>query len=257
MKSLLRTLGLTSALLALSTRAHAMEGLRGSEASMIRQHAVAVQESYAFTRTPADVQRMAGDGELVPVIADGDFTLAGVSFAVARPEVRAFVMRFARDYHDSTGATLTVTSLTRPYVLQPRNAHKLSVHPAGMAIDFRVPATGAERDYLERSLLGLEKAGMLDVTRERVPAHYHVAVFAEPTLAWLARRNTEDAVAEAARAAARGAVTAARSLDQVPSHRSVDAMDESRLPWFVVAMALLLGLASLLLQQPGAAVARH
>jgi hypothetical protein len=75
------------------------------------------------------------------------------------------------------GEKLIVTSLVRPTDLQPRNAHKLSVHPAGMAVDFRVPSTASERSWLEKALLGLENAGVLDVTREHTPPHYHVAVF--------------------------------------------------------------------------------
>ena len=185
--------------------AKAAPDLHGSEASMAHQHAVAVEESYSFLRTAADVRHFAEEGRLVPVDASDDFTLSGVSFAFARPEVRSFLERFAKAYHDATGARLVVTSLTRPEANQPKNAHKLSVHPAGMAVDFRVPGTAAERAYLERALLALEKQGLLDVTRERTPAHYHVAVFPEvyrPYAAHLdsiaaagAARRTEDRLA--------------------------------------------------------------
>lgn len=255
-----RTIGLLAALLALhSSRASAV-GLLGSPASMVHQHAVAVEEKYTFLRTPLDVTRLVTEGGLVPVTPTEDLLLAGVSFPYARPEVRAFLQRFARDYHDSTGVPATITSLVRPKELQPRNAHVLSVHPAGMAVDFRVPATPAERAYLERSLLGMEKAGMLDVTRERTPAHYHVAVFAGPMLAYLARRDATDPLLPRRVAAAPAPATAApapRTLAQVPRHVSADSVDESRLPFFALAMVALLTLALPLLHAPREAHARR
>lgn len=258
----LRKVGLLAALFASATSAAGAEGLLGSPASMVHQHAIAVEENYKFLRTPLDVSRLVTEGGLVAVAPDADLVLAGVSFPYARPEVRAFLMRFARDYHDSTGVPVTVTSLVRPAALQPRNAHKLSVHPAGMAVDFRVPRTPAERAYIERALLGMEKAGMLDVTRERTPAHYHVAVFAEPMLAYLARRDATDPIVPRSTIAATSvAVTtapAARTLDQVPRRMSADSMDESRLPFFGLAMAALLGMALMLLHAgPRPARDRH
>ncbi|MEO7456251.1 MAG: hypothetical protein ABIY52_08310, partial [Gemmatimonadaceae bacterium] len=98
---------------------------------------------------------------------------------------------------------LTITSLTRPTTLQPRNAHKLSVHPAGMAVDLRVPADATNRAWLEKELLALEHDGLIDVTREHTPAYYHIAVFAEPFLKYAARIDAEKAAKlEAARSAA-------------------------------------------------------
>ena len=46
-----------------------------------------------------------------------------------------------------------------------------------MAVDFRIPAKAASRRWLERTLVSLERSRVLDVTKERRPAHYHVAVF--------------------------------------------------------------------------------
>jgi LysM repeat protein len=47
-----------------------------------------------------------------------------------------------------------------------------------MAVDLRIPAKWKCRSWLEDTLLSLEKERVLDVTRERHPAHYHVAVYA-------------------------------------------------------------------------------
>lgn len=172
---------------------------------MLRQHAIAVKEDYSFLRTPADVRKQEDAGRLVSVIDSPDFTLSKVSFPSTRPEVLSFIEHFAAEYHAATGARLVITSLTRPITLQPRNAHKLSVHPAGMAVDFRVPADVTSRAWLEKALLDMEQQGLIDVTREKVPAHYHIAVFAEPFLAYAAKL---DAAADSARESARRAAAA-------------------------------------------------
>jgi hypothetical protein len=181
--------------------AHA-DGLAGSPSSMVHQHEVAVKEDYSFLRSPKDVRTLAAEGALVPVTGNANLTLSKVSYPVARPEVRDFVERFAASYRDATGTPLVVTSLTRPTSAQPPNAHRLSVHPAGMAVDFRVPASSTARAYLESALLAMEKTGVLDVTRERSPAHYHVAVFADAYARYAASQDSVAAIGTAARARA-------------------------------------------------------
>jgi hypothetical protein len=100
-----------------------------------------------------------------------------VSFPYARPEVDLFLRRLAGQYHAACGERLVVTSLTRPTTRQPRNASDRSVHPTGMAVDLRYSWSRGCRAWLERVLLDLERAGVLDATLERHPAHYHVAIF--------------------------------------------------------------------------------
>ncbi len=199
--SIARALALASLLSPLSV-ARGVD-LSGSPASMIHQHAVAVQEEYTFLRTPLDVRKLAAGGRLVEVTGNEHYSLSGVSFPYARPEVLSFIEHFAAEYQDSTGARLIVTSLTRPEALQPRNAHALSVHPAGMAVDLRIPPAAAARAWLERALLGMEQRGLLDVTRERAPAHYHIAVFAEEYVPYAARLDSLTSVRRAAELARR------------------------------------------------------
>ncbi|MEZ4655039.1 MAG: DUF5715 family protein [Candidatus Eisenbacteria bacterium] len=93
--------------------------------------------------------------------------------------MKTFIERLSKQYHDATGEKLVVTSLTRPLSQQPRNASDLSVHPTGMAIDFRIPPTRTARRWLENTFLSLESTGVIEATREHHPAHYHVAVFTE------------------------------------------------------------------------------
>ena len=216
---------LVSALLVAPLATLRADGLSGSPSSMVRQHDIAVQEDYSFLRTPTDVRKLATAGKLVPIVDNANLTLSKVSYPFARPEVREFVEHFAARYRDSTGARLVVTSLTRPSNAQPSNAHKLSVHPAGMAVDLRIPADAAARAFVERSLLEMERAGVLDVTRERSPAHYHIAVFAEKWAPYVARQDSLAAIENARRLAEarESARRAAAAVAAAPGPRSSHA----------------------------------
>lgn len=213
-------------------------GLSGSPASMVHQHAVAVEADYTFIRTPSEVSKLVSTGNLVRVESNARVALSKVSFPFARPEVAALINHLARAYHDATGHRLVITSLTRPGALQPRNAHKLSVHPAGMAVDLRVPVDPADRTELERLLLALENEGMVDVTRERKPPHYHVAVFAEQYVPYAARLDSivrADSIAAAQRALA-SQQAAGASVAALP-----DDETSSRSPWLLFGGLAMLG----------------
>jgi hypothetical protein len=163
------------------------ESLRGSPGSMERQHHVAVEEELTFHRTPQAVLKEVEAGTLTPLAGNEDYRIANVSFAYAVPEVRMMVERLSKQYRAACGEPLVVTSLTRPKVKQPRNAHALSVHPAGMAVDLRISKVAACRVWLENTLLALESVQVLDVTRERMPPHYHVAVYPTPYREYVAK----------------------------------------------------------------------
>ena len=168
--------------------AHAVEPtLRGSPSSMVRQHEVAKASDYSFLRDAAEVKRLAEGGYLQRVKPTDDFRLANVSHPYARPEVVTFIERLSAQYRDACDERLVVTSLTRPLGNQPSNAHKLSVHPAGMAVDLRISRDADCRAWLEGTLLALESRSVLDVTRERNPPHYHIAVFPGAYSAYLER----------------------------------------------------------------------
>jgi hypothetical protein len=169
----------TALLALLPTAIFAAEGsLRGSPESMTRQHGIALEEDLSFARTPKAVLKEVEAGILTPLPGNADYRTANVSFAYAVPEVRMLVERLAKEYRATCGEQLVVTSLTRPQTQQPRNAHALSVHPAGLAVDLRISKRTECRAWLERTLLDMENKQLLDVTRERRPPHYHVAVFA-------------------------------------------------------------------------------
>lgn len=189
----------------LPARADDGASLRGSPASMIRQNEIARESDYTFLRTPNQVREFAEEGFLVPLEGNADYEVAaGVSFPFARPETRTFVERLSAQHLSACGEKLVITSLTRPQSGQPSNSHALSVHPTGMAVDLRVHPNETCREWLEETLLSLEKRELLDVTRERRPPHYHVAVFPEAYTAYLAglRADSARAVEEARVAAA-------------------------------------------------------
>jgi hypothetical protein len=184
MRSIPAMIGLLLCVAASTAEAQA---LRGSAAKMQTQNRVARQHDFTFLRTANDVRRFTDLGLLVPVRGNADYGLAGVSHPYARPAVRTFVERLARQYRSACGERLIVTSLTRPTTGQPRNASPLSVHPAGMAVDLRIPANATCRRWLENTLAQLDRQGVVSAIRENRPPHYHVAVFPTPYLRYVTR----------------------------------------------------------------------
>lgn len=172
----------TALTLALAARPEGAGGasLSGSHASLARQNSQARAHDFTYLRTRSQVQSFVRKGLLVPVRPNADFELHAVSFPYARPAVKTFIERLARQYRVACGERLVVTSLTRPRNHQPRNASPLSVHPTGMAVDLRRSNVRRCRDWLDAVLLALEDRGVLEANRERWPPHYHVAVYPRP-----------------------------------------------------------------------------
>ena len=186
-----RAAAVLAATLLLAAPAAEAASLRGSRSSVSRQNYQARRHDYTFIRTPSQVRRFVAKGWLVPVRGNRDYALHGVSFPYARPEVKLFIERLARQYRASCGEQLVVTSLTRPTTRQPRNASPLSVHPTGMALDLRRSWKQSCRRWIESTLLYLEDRGVLEAARERRPPHYHVALFPKPYSAYLANLGKE------------------------------------------------------------------
>jgi hypothetical protein len=173
--------------------------LRGSPAAMQEQHAAAVAHGLDFYRTRAQIDAALARGDLVPLRPDG-FTYEVADFVdppYIHPTALIFVERLARDYRAACGRALVVTSAVRAIEEQPWNSHPLSVHPTGIAIDFRIHDEPACQRFLEARFLELEGRDVLNGIRERRPPHYHVAVYPEPYLALI--RPELEAEAEALR----------------------------------------------------------
>jgi len=152
---------------------------------------MAQDHDFTFLESPGQVDRFVQAGYLVPVRANRYFELRGVSYPYARPETRTFILRLSEQYRRACGEKLVVTSLTRPLSRQPNNASSRSVHPTGMAVDIRRTNNMACRSWLESVLLSLERAGVLEATREARPPHYHVALFPKPYARYVAELTQE------------------------------------------------------------------
>lgn len=152
------------------------QSLGGSRSSVDLQNRAAREHDFSFLATSSQVRKFVNAGYLVPIQPNRHFELHEVSYPFARREVQMFVERLSSQYHNACGERLVVTSLTRPEAEQPRNASDRSVHPTGMAIDLRLTTNRTCRSWLERVLLDLERERVIEATRERRPAHYHIAV---------------------------------------------------------------------------------
>ncbi len=189
--------------------------LMGSAASMEKQYQLARTYGFNFINSGNEVQRNVNSRQLVRVNADRYMDLHAVSYPYAVAETKMFLSRLSAQYYSACGEKLTVTSLLRPRNRQPANASVRSVHPTGMAADLRIPAKQKCRAWLENTLLSLEKERVLDVTRERYPPHYHVAVYAkqyETRVAAIYGSNFGQEVTEIRPQAEREPVVAARAV---------------------------------------------
>ncbi len=175
------------------------QSLAGSKVSMVRQNRMAREHDYTYLRTSSEVREFASRGLLVRVTGNSNFRVVDVSFPYARSEVKTFIERLAQQYKSACRERLVVTSLTRPTTRQPRNASPLSVHPTGMAVDLRRSSRPACRAWLEKNLLALEGKGVLEATRENHPPHYHVTLYPQPYMRYLASRGVDSGVQVAAK----------------------------------------------------------
>lgn len=172
----------------LASSLHA-QTLKGSRSSIDKQYETALAYGYSFIESSNSISNFINAGELIRIQPTRYLELHDVSYPYARSGVKLFLDRLSGQYYSACRQKLVVTSLSRPLDRQPANAADRSVHPTGMAVDLRIPPRGRCRSWLEETLLSLEAADVLDVTRERNPPHYHVAVFTESYTSYVASRT--------------------------------------------------------------------
>ncbi|HEX8209686.1 MAG TPA: DUF5715 family protein [Longimicrobium sp.] len=179
-RSILAALALAGGLGVLAPEAGEAQTLRGSPSSVERMYRQARSHALPFYRTPRGVRAAAADGELVRLSGNSNYRVAGVTYPYALATTRTFVQRLAEQYRDVCGEKLVITSAMRPSSFRLFNSVDKSVHPAGMAIDIRIPPRSRCRTWLRQRLLYLESQGVAEATEERRPPHFHVAVFPAP-----------------------------------------------------------------------------
>ena len=167
--------GIMAAAACLHTTSAAAQTLRGSRASVELMYERAQAESLDFMATPNEVYRALEAGTLQTLTFTDDLALDKAAFPFVLPSTRRFADSLATEFHSACGERLVVTSGVRPLDKQPRNASPQSVHPTGMAVDFRKPRDKCLA-WLRASLVKLEGEGVVEATEERFPAHFHVAV---------------------------------------------------------------------------------
>lgn len=166
----------TLILLVLAPAVAAAQSLKGSKESVDLMYDRAQANNLQFMRSPDDVYEAARVGVLKLISINDDLDVEKTAYPFVLPNTLRFADSLAVQYREACGERLTVTSGARPTDKQPKNASPKSVHPTGMAVDFRKPRTPACLKWLRTSLSSLEGAGVIEATEERHPAHLHVAV---------------------------------------------------------------------------------
>jgi hypothetical protein len=155
--------------------------LHGSVASVEKMYDFATSHGLPFYRTPENVLDAIAHGHLIALTADSTFELkSDVHFSFVTREANWFVHAFAPQYRTVCGVPLTVTSAERPVTRQPKNSNPHSVHPTGIAVDFRRPQAGPCLNWIRGALAELERDGLIEATEEHHPVHLHVAVLVPP-----------------------------------------------------------------------------
>jgi hypothetical protein len=150
--------------------------LQGSRPKVIAAYEYAVKHDYSFVRDAEHFKRFIAQGLLVELPGNENYTLVNVSYPYARPAAKLMIERLSLQYRNATGQVLNVTSATRAQDSQPWNASQYSVHPTGMAVDFRIPSDLNALHWLQNALLTMQSRGVVLATKENNPPHFHVVV---------------------------------------------------------------------------------
>jgi hypothetical protein len=184
---------LTITLLALSlgsiAAAQTFSTLRGTRTKVETAYKVAVDHDYTFMKDGEHVEKFVRLKLLVRLSGDKSYSLSQVSHPFIRPAGRLFIERFCAQCKRATGKGLVVTSATRTLGERLWNSSSKSVHPAGIAIDFRIPKDPKVRSWVERNLLIIQSRGDIIATHERNPPHYHIVVVPKRYEAYVAKRT--------------------------------------------------------------------
>jgi hypothetical protein len=167
--------------------------LTGSPEAVKRAYDYAATSGFRFAETGRDIRQAAwwplfGEKRLTRLRDNRYLTLHDVSYPYLVRDAALYVRRLSEQHFARCGQPLVVTSASRPQAEQPWNASTHSVHPAGIAVDFRLTRDACQA-WLEDALLYGERHGFVDVTKEQRPPHFHVVIFPREYRQWLATRQ--------------------------------------------------------------------
>ncbi len=158
----------------------------------------AEDSKYEFAATEGRLLEMVEEGTLVKLEETDSLKFNDVSRPYVLPVVAEFVYRLADQYnYGQKCGPLVLNGAARDVAFQQTlgNGSKKSVHPAGMAVDFKSTSlTSRCQNWLEETLLDIEAAKRIDFTKEvsEQSPHYHVTVATHEYEAWLEKRRTVD-----------------------------------------------------------------
>ncbi len=206
-----------------TSTAAAAQTLRGSPASVDLMYYTAHQRDLQFFRTPEDIYAAAKAGQLDLISMTEDLEVDKTGWPFVLPNTHRFADSLAAKFHAACGERLVVTSGTRPMDKQPRNASPKSVHPTGMAVDFRKPKTPACLEWLRKALVDLEDANVIEATEERHPPHFHVAVLRQKPEQHIQMAAGDVALAPKAATPAPAATSAKKTSAKTTSAKATSA----------------------------------
>ncbi len=187
---------LSIAVLLLLTGTSSAQSLKGSKKVVKTAYEKAIALNFTFLNSKVELKRFIKLGLLVKLAGDSHYVVSSqVSHPYVRPELKLFVERLARQYRAACGERLVVTSATRLVSERPRNGSKKSVHPTGMAVDFRKPK-GVCLKWLRATLLIVEKRKVTEATEEKRPPHFHVVIFPKRYACYVKRRQGQKCLAK-------------------------------------------------------------
>jgi uncharacterized protein YcbK (DUF882 family) len=165
--------------------------LKGSKPKVNKSYEQALAHNYTRVRDGEQVQKFVKLGLLVRLSGNENYALHEVQYPYLRPAGKLLVERLSAQYRKATGEKLVVTSATRTLTNAPWNASSKSVHPAGMAVDFRISQNSKSRAWIENALLTMQSRGVIYATKERNPPHYHVVVLSRQYEAYVLRQKAK------------------------------------------------------------------
>ncbi len=165
--------------------------LKGGELTRpIQARQYAEELGLTFVTDEATRDDLIDDEVLVPL--EGTYIeLSDVSQPYVLPITLQFVTRLSQQYAAQGCGKLVVTSALRLTRDQPSNASPNSVHPTGMAVDFRIPRQAACNTWLRNTLSAIEANQRVDSTREAGPPHLHAVVVTESYAQYLQERPVD------------------------------------------------------------------